>query len=196
MSSANITSIEALRRFRAALVEFASDVQDAITMLELESWRSQEWIENDRAFYWRKQVQKATEMLSEAKLALERCELTINAEDRRSCYDERKMVQKAKWRLELSETKVKAVGRWKIRLRKEVHDFKVQLAKIKQYLDSDFVKGLVALENMAQALDRYVELDPARGSTTRHGSQSSAPDPGPVPPTSSSANLKESEEPS
>ena len=59
MSSANVTSIEALRRFKAALVEFEADVVDAITMLELEAQRPVDWIETDRTLYWPREVQKA-----------------------------------------------------------------------------------------------------------------------------------------
>jgi len=158
MSSANITSIEALRRFKAALQEFETDVNDALTMLELESRRPIDWIDTDRTFYWPKEVRKAGDNLNEARLALERCELTINGEDGRSCYDERKVFQKAKRRLELTESKVKAVRRWKVKIHKEVNDFKVQLARMKHYMESDFLGSLAALQRMAESLDRYIEM--------------------------------------
>ena len=98
--SANITSIEALRLLKAAVVTFEEEVQAAIVALEMEARRPVEWIEHDRKQYWPKQVRKASDEVSEARLALQRCELTISGEDNRSCYDERKALQKAKKRLE------------------------------------------------------------------------------------------------
>ena len=157
MSSANVTSIEALRRFKAALVEFEADVVDAITMLELEAQRPVDWIETDRTLYWPREVQKAGDVLNEARLALDRCMIRITDDDNRSCYDEKKAFQKAKRRLETCEVKVRAVRQWKVRIHKEVNDFKVHLAKLKHYLEGDFSGAVVALERMAASLERYVE---------------------------------------
>ncbi len=157
MTSANITSIEALRRFKAALQEFEHDVLDAISMLELESRRPIDWIETDRTLYWPRESKTASDTVNEARLNLERCLLTINGDEGKSCYDERKAFDRAKRRLELCEVKVKAVRKWKVRLHKEVNDFKVQLAKLKHYMESDFTKSLVVLERMATSLESYVD---------------------------------------
>jgi hypothetical protein len=95
-SPANITSIEALRLLKAAVVQFDAEVQAALVALEMEARRPVEWVEHDRKQYWPRQVQKASDAVNEARLSLQRCELTISGEDNRSCYDERKALQKAK----------------------------------------------------------------------------------------------------
>ena len=99
--TANVTSLDALRNLRAALVRFAADVEAALVALELEARRPVEWVEGDRSRYWPQQARKASELVSEARLALERCELRISGEDARYCYDERKALEKAKRRLRL-----------------------------------------------------------------------------------------------
>jgi hypothetical protein len=162
--SANITSIEALRLLKAAVVTFEEEVQAAIVALEMEARRPVEWIEHDRKQYWPKQVRKASDEVSEARLALQRCELTISGEDNRSCYDERKALMKAKKRLEKCEEKVRAVRQWSPKIRKEVEEFEVQTAKLKQFLESDFVKAPAALARMADALDQYVQQGAGGGS--------------------------------
>lgn len=165
--SANITAIEALRLLKAALVQFEEEVQNGLIALELEARRPVEWVEQDRRHYWPREVRKASDVVSEARLALQRCELTISGEDERSCYDERKALQKAKKRLEKCEDKVRAVRRWIPQIRKEVEEFEVQTAKLKQFLESQFVLAPAALERMAGALDRYVEQGggPSAGTT-------------------------------
>lgn len=164
--SANITSIEALRNLKAALIAFDQEVQAALVALEMEARRPVEWIEHDRKQYWPRQVQKASDAVNEARLSLQRCELTISGEDNRSCYDERKALQKAKKRLETCEEKVRAVRRWGPVIRKEVEEFEVQTAKLKQFLESQFVQAPVALGRMADALDRYVQQGGSSANTS------------------------------
>lgn len=154
--AANLHSIEALRAFKAALQAFESSVQDALVSLELEARRPVEWIENDRSRYWPREERKASDGVIEARLALERCELTTSADTPRYCYDERKLLEKAKRRWRLTEEKVQAVKRWRQQIRKDVQEFQVQISKLKRFMETDFLGGIVSLERMSEALDRYV----------------------------------------
>src|SRR2546421_8674143 len=106
--SANVTSIDAPRQFRAALVRFMAEVEAALVTLELEAHRPVEWIEGDRPRYWRQEARKASEAVGEARVALERCQVRISNEDTKYCYDERKALEKAKRRLQAAEEKVQA----------------------------------------------------------------------------------------
>ncbi|MFN0019836.1 MAG: hypothetical protein ACKVP0_16385 [Pirellulaceae bacterium] len=160
--SANITSIEAIRAFTTALMAFEDGAEDAAVQLEIEARRSVTWID-ELAMYWPKEVRKASDAQSEARLALERCELTISGEQGRSCYDERKALEKAKRRLRLAEEKVQAVRRWKVQIRKEVEEFQVQIAKLRQYLESDLVRSIASLKRMSEALDQYVQRTVGQG---------------------------------
>jgi hypothetical protein len=161
---ANLTSIDAVRILREGLAQFRHAVGDAIVALDLEGRRPIDWIENDRTRYWPAQLQKASNELAEARLALQKCELTIDGETR-FCYDERKVLEKAKHRLRLCEEKVQAVKRWRMRIHKEVEEFQVQLAKLQGYLDNDLVSAMAGLSRMASALDRYVHTPAPAAST-------------------------------
>ena len=153
---ANLTDVDAVRMLREALAAFRHAVGDALVALELEGRRPIEWIDSDRPRYWPAQVQKASNDLAEARLALQQCELTIDGEETRYCYDERTAFEKAKRRMELCEEKVRAVKRWRVRVHKEVEEFQVQLAKMQSYLDHDLENALSALVRMAAALEKYV----------------------------------------
>ena len=162
--TANITSVEAVRALKLALVEFADEVQAALVALELEARRAMEWVERDRSRYWPREIQRASDRLSEARIALERAELKIGSEDRRYAYDERKAVERAKRRLQLAEAKTEAVRRWRVQIRKDVDQFAAQVAKMRQFLDTDQARAIANLEQMAAALDRYIEA-PTPGNT-------------------------------
>jgi hypothetical protein len=154
--AANITSLESLQSLKAALAVFDEAVRNALVALELESRRPLEWIEHDRTRYWPAQVRKASDAVSEARLALARCETSTTGERPRDCYDERKALEKAKRRLHLAEAKVEAVRRWRHQLKRHVEEFLVETARLRAYLDSDFLRAAGSLQKMLEALDRYV----------------------------------------
>jgi len=162
--AANLTSIDSLGTLKATLQQFDAKVRDAIIQLNLSARRPLEWIEHDRSQYWPREVRKAIDAVSEARLTLARAQATTDPNDHRSCYEERKQLDKAKRRLELAESKVVAVRRWKLELRKEVEELEVQSAKLQNYLDSDLSQAILALARMADALDRYVQ--PSRTGDT------------------------------
>ena len=155
--SAHVTSLDAPRQFRAALVRFIAEVEAALMTLELEAHRPLEWIEADRPRYWRQEARKASDAVGEARVALERCQVQICNEDTKYCYDERKALEKAKRRLQVAEQKVQAARRWRIELQKAVEDLQVQLARTKHYLESDLAKAVAALDRITAALEQYTE---------------------------------------
>lgn len=154
---ANLTSTEAITAMRASLIVFEEGMIEALTVLDLESRRPIDWIESDRSHYWPREVNKASDRVSEARIALERCELTISEDTRKSCIDERKALEKAKRRLRTAEAKVMAVRKWRIQINKEVEEFKVALSKVKRYLETDFLASKGALERIATSIEGYLD---------------------------------------
>lgn len=170
--SANLTSTEAVSALRETLLQFAEEAQHALTALQIEAQRPIEWIEHDRTLYWPREMRKASDRLAEARLELQRCEMTISGEDRRACIQEKKNLQKAKARLELTEERIRTVRRWKFEMKKAIEEFQVQLARVQRYLENDIPIAGAELLRMIQALEAYT-------GTFADRSTSSA-----IPPTS------------
>jgi chromosome segregation ATPase len=158
--TANLTSIDALASLQATLRQFSAKVRDAALQIDLAARRPLDWIEHDRSQYWPRELRKAVDAVSEARLTLARAQATIDPHDHRSCYDERKQLDKAKRRLELSESKVAAVRRWKIELRKEVEELEMHSAKLQHFLDGDLERAIADLGRLTDALDRYLQPSP------------------------------------
>ena len=152
-----VTSIDALRHFKLALEEFQAESRDAVTQLLLEMRRGVDWIEHDRTRYWPRAMQQASDAVIEARNNLERAELSFRPEDKRSCYEQKIALEKAKRRLRLTEEKVRAVRRWRVEVHREADKFHGGLSKLANSLDMDLPRALAALERMAVALDRYTE---------------------------------------
>lgn len=181
-----ITSIEAVRQFKLALEEFQGEAREAVTQLLLEMRRAVDWIEHDRARYWPREFQRASDAVLQARNDLERCEMALRAEDKRSCYEQKLALEKAKRRLRLTEEKVRAVRRWRVTVHREADDFHGRLAKLASCLDMDLPRALAALERMAVALDRYTEraapVEGSGGTDTVGPSVADAPGPAPGGP--------------
>ena len=157
MTTANVTSIDALRSVKESLLKFCADVESALIAMELEARRPVEWIEGDRARYWPQQARRASDQVNEARQTLDRCLIRVSGDDRPSCYDEKKAYDKAKRRLELAEDRARSVRRWSAEMQKAAEDFTMQVARMRNYLETDLTKGIAAAERMIAALDRYVE---------------------------------------
>jgi len=164
--SAHLTSTEAVKALRAALLQFAEEAQHALTALQIEAQRPIEWIEHDRTLYWPREMRKASDRLAEARLELQRCETTISGEDRRGCIQEKKQLQEAKARLELTEERIRTVRRWKLEMKKAVEEFAVQLARVQRYLENDIPIAASELLRMIQALEAYTQSYGDRGTSS------------------------------
>ena len=161
---AKVTSTEDLRRFKFSLNQFDSDARDAITNLKLELRRALEWIEQDRARYWPREVHRASDAVAIARHDLDRCEMALRKEDKRSCYEQKLALDRAKRRLRLAEEKVRAVRRWRVEMQRQADQFEGRLAKLGNYLDSDLPRAIASLERMIAALDKYTDRRGPSGS--------------------------------
>jgi len=157
MTAAHLTSIAAIRAFQGSLGRFQGSARDALVLLALEARRALEWLEADRTHYWPREVRKASDAVSEARLALDRCRVAVATDEHRACYEERKALEAAKRRLVIAEAKVIAVRRWRVELAKELEAFDVERTKLEHYLDFDLAKATAALVRMAEALEQYTE---------------------------------------
>ena len=71
--AARVTSIDAIREFRAALLEFAHDARDALSAVDLETRRALEWVLERQPAYWHQQVRLGHDRVLEARNDLHRC---------------------------------------------------------------------------------------------------------------------------
>ena len=176
--SARVGSIEALAAFRAALIRFAEECQDGATSLRLESRRGAEWVEVEQSRYWPQQAREANDAVHSARVNLERCELAVRPEDRRSCYEEKKALEAARRRVRLCEEKVRTVRKWAQIMNQEAREFHGEIARLEHYLESDLPRAIAMLERMITALEKYA-TSTAPPPTSSSSSPTSAVDANP-----------------
>jgi hypothetical protein len=154
--AADVKSVRAVRAFKKDLIDFQNQLHQTLELLHSEVRRGIEWLQIDRARYWPAQIRRASDAVSEARINLERCQLAIRADERRSCTDEKKALDRAQRRLAYAEQKVRTTKHWLRVVNHEADEFQSRLARLEHMVEHDLPRGIAQLERLARALDRYV----------------------------------------
>ncbi len=156
--SANVTSLDAIRKFRQSLLRFAEEASDAVVGLQMEVTRALEWLEHDRPHYWKAQIRKCQEQVSQARAELERAKTKQVAGHRPSCYEEKKALELAKRRLEYAQQKLEAVKRWTVLVRDEINEYRGRLGPMERCLETDLPRIVALVEKQIAALEAYLQV--------------------------------------
>jgi len=165
--AANVKSVESLRAFRAALVEFRDVARTTLSGAYSDIDRAIDWLQRDQIAYWEREKRKWTELLSRAQSELYRKQ--TNATDgRASDVDERRAVEKAQRRLEEIERSIERTRYWSRQLERDSTQFRAQVSAFASTVDAGLPKAEARLEKLAAALDRYLATTmPDRSSAPR-----------------------------
>lgn len=176
---AQVTSISAIRDFKAALQTYQEALSDCLDSLGIEVRRGLSWIESDRMSYWPVQVRQSSDALTEAKNSLERKRLTLSGNDRPSCTEEKKAVEVAKNRLRYCEERLANSKYWLRIISHDAEEFQGLIAKVSHLTESDIPRAIAKLEQLATALDKYTQIQTNTRSTTKQNASSNSNEPQP-----------------
>src|SRR3990172_10784574 len=110
--TANVRSLEAIEAVRATFVSFRDELEQSLSMIDIEMRRALDWLEHDRPRFWRTQVRHATDAVTEARAALHRCLMYPIADERPSCHEERAALKRAEAPLVYCEEKSERLQHW------------------------------------------------------------------------------------
>ncbi|MCP3904730.1 MAG: hypothetical protein GY715_13975 [Planctomycetes bacterium] len=190
--AADVKSIDALKRAKAAMVEFREIAGIALAEASSEVQRTMWWVQSDRRTHWAAQVRRRTEKLAEAKSELYRAQLAA-MDDRAQCIEQRKLVERAERALAEAQQKVAAVKKWSLVLEREFMLFKGRLQPIARAVEGELPRGEAKLEVMTEKLDKYLRLQaPATSTPTRRSSRREDDTPAASPPTPPTPPTEES----
>jgi uncharacterized phage infection (PIP) family protein YhgE len=159
MAHAKVTSIDALPLLAAAMQKFRGQAAAALDDMEIELRRVSDWIHTDRKQYWAKELNRAYERLTQARLQLQQARVSRRVADHDpSCVDEKRAVDKAKRRVELAHQKVDAVRRWSGQIDKAIDDFRRVRTQFAAWLEMDLQKSVAVLNQMSESLVTYITM--------------------------------------
>ncbi len=170
---ANVSSIAALRRFAAALHEYAEVVAEVLSDLQLECQRTVDWIQQDRMAYWPHQVRIAGEALNESLNQLELKRLTLDGRDAPSCTEEKHAVQRARRRLRYAEQQLARTRELGPMVQHQAEEYRGVLAKLALLIEADVPRALAQLDRMTCALEKYATITRPTPSSTNASTKGS-----------------------
>jgi hypothetical protein len=165
--AARVQSVDALGRFRAALIEFQQSARLALSNAEGDIRRTTEWLRHEQLNHWQQQVRRRTRAVAEAKSELYRAELG-SRDERPSCAVERRKLEIARQRLAEAEEKIRRVHHWQRMLDREHMQYRGQTASLSGFLERDLPKASARMDRLQRALDAYLRLvaPPSQTTTT------------------------------
>jgi hypothetical protein len=157
-TGASVTSLEVLNDWYAALAEFRTDAQNALTALALALQRAADWL-GEQQQYWQRQIRVCEEELVEAKAELTNRRHADFSGRTPDCTVQEKNLRLAQARLQFAEDRLGAVRRWMKQLPVDVHDtFDGPSRHLALFLEADLPRGLALLARQLTALEQYANL--------------------------------------
>lgn len=154
-----VTSIDALRDFRAALATFRSEAIDALAANDLDIRRAFDWLTEQRQF-WQRAVRELHDEVTHCKAELFRRQTVLPGERVPDCTQQIKALRLAQHKLEHAEERVKACRRWEPALQRAVDEYQGPARQLGGMLDGELPKSAALLERMITSLDAYVAVAP------------------------------------
>ncbi len=183
---AKVSSVDALRQFRVALIKFADAAGVALGDAESDVQRIQMWLENEQMSHWQSQVRKRTEVVSKAKEAVRFKKVFKGAAgSKESVVDEEKALRIAERALEEAIQKLAATKSWVRQMQKEAQAYLGTVGRFATTVRADLPVAATKLDRMVAALEAYAALTaPVIDDTPTGGSSagSAAMPPGDAPP--------------
>lgn len=158
MAHAKVTSIDAVDEMAVALRRFGEEAANALADLDLELKRALDWLQHDRKDYWDAEVRRNYDRVAEARNNLQRRMICRPTDDRPAATEEKKTLELAKRRLDVSQQKVQAVRHWSMAVQHELQEYVGAINLFTTWLQGDLPKALASLKRMSLALEAYVNL--------------------------------------
>jgi len=113
-NGARIESPEILKAFRPQLIKFNETCHNAVNGVRTDMHRASQWLRQDQANYWKRELRKAEESVIQCRAAYNEARYAPESMRKTSAVDEKKALERAIRRKEECDQKTAAVKRWSI----------------------------------------------------------------------------------
>ena len=158
-SPAHVQSLAALADFRAAVVTFRAEAQDALASLTIDVNRATDWLQDQRRF-WEKAVRECYDEVVHAKAELVRREMVGPGERVPDTSQQEEDLRRAQGRLRHAEEKVETCRKWAPALQRAVEEYDGPVRRLGTRAELDLPKAAAALERLLAQLEAYIDFSP------------------------------------
>jgi len=153
--SANVKSIDAVKQFAAAVIQFREEAKNCMTRIDMEIGKVIGWLERDRPGFWKREAEHCDRRHAEARVSLHRCRMRRVGDFRPTCFEEQKMLQHCKRQLEYSRAQLGVIRQWTITSKQEAEEYYGRASQLMQTLERDLPQLIMLLKQSAERLESY-----------------------------------------
>ncbi len=151
-TQAQITSVEAIELFRAALIVFTSQARPALEEVSGEVVRTRLWLQNEQRHFWEAQLRARNKKLEQARQELFTARLS---EFQETTSLLQMAVRRASQSVQEAEDKLKLLKRWDRELDNRSAPLLKEIEQLHGFLTADVPAAVALLTQIIQTLDAY-----------------------------------------
>ena len=153
--SANVRSIDALKRFQAAVLVFQEDARLCVSALEMQLLRMIGWLERDRPGFWKREIETCYREMGEARVRLHKCRMRRIGDFRPTCFEEQKDLERWKKELEFAQKQIPVVKYWSVCAHHEANEYHGRSSQLTRAIERDIPQLLSLLNQAVDRLEAY-----------------------------------------
>ena len=157
MQTARVSSISALREFKAALQQYLLNVQKALCEADLQLDRARDAVGHDLPMYWEMELKKRHDELLQAQDDLRRVQLSI-AFNPPSAAEQKKAVKVAQQREQEALKKRETCRKWQRQVEQAAIEYRGQVQHIAGAVESDLPRAIAQLDRAVASLEGYTAV--------------------------------------
>lgn len=154
--TANVQSIQTLKDFKLAMIEFGEDARNALSGVEMDLRKMRDFLERDQLGYWQMQVKRRNEEVMQARSDLHRRKISQQGSDSVSDSEQKEALREAMRRLRIAEEKVALIRKLIPQLHHAIAEYHSHSQPLGDHISGGFEKSLSVLERMVLSLEAYV----------------------------------------
>ena len=163
-TQAQITSVEAIELFRAALIVFTSQARPALEEVSGEMTRTRLWLQNDQRRFWENERRVRSKKLEQAQQELFTARLSQFQESTSLLM---MSVHRAQNAVRQAEEKIVRLKQWDRELENRSAPLLKEVEQLHGFLTAEMPKAVAYLAQVVRTLDAYAEAGtPAGGGAT------------------------------
>ena len=162
--SANVSSVDAIRQFAAAVVVFQEEARLCLTSLDSQLRQILFWLERDRPSFWKREIENCIRDIADARVRLHQCRMRRMGDFRPSCIEEVKDLEAAQKAMEFAQKQVPNVKRWNIEASHEGNEYHGRAAQLVQSIEREIPRLLAILAFTIDRLEAYAAVTTPSGA--------------------------------
>jgi hypothetical protein len=163
MPSVKVTSLDALRHLRSALVKFAEATGETMIGLDMELRRGLQWLLDEQPKFWKNEERRLHDRVLEARQELSRCRSMALPGEVAPCSEQKHVLERAIAQLRHAEEKSKITKHWGRVIEHEAHEWQGRANRFTNVLEGDLPQAIALLDRAIASLEGYlvVGVNPA-----------------------------------